>query len=97
MAPPHSRGSRDGDPVTALRTELSALADALVDARPADRPGLQDRVRHAADVHSRIGGEQDDLSRLLQNMMTDLSREAVSLDTVYYARQLVVVVDRLPN
>jgi hypothetical protein len=96
MAPPHSR-QRDGSTGRALRTELGALADALVDARPADRSDLRVRVSHAVDAHRRLAGEQDELSRLLQHMMSDLSREAAPLDTLYYARQLVVAAERLPN
>ncbi len=96
MAPPQS-GPRDTSLRIDLRAELGALADALVDARPGDRSDLRARVRHAADVHRRLADEQDELGRLLRHMMADLSRDAALLDTLYYARQLVVVAERLPN
>ena len=96
MAPPHS-GQRDAGTGTSLRTELGALADALVDARPADRSDLRARVRHAVDAHRRLAKQQDELDRLLQHIMADLSRDAATLDTLYYARQLIVVAERLPN
>lgn len=86
-----------GEAWRALRTELGALADVLVDAGAMDRPLIQARVRHAADIHRRCADGQDDLGRLLQYIMADLSGDAAALDTLYYARMLVVVADRLPN
>lgn len=77
--------------------ELAALADALVDAHPVDRPVLRARVHHAAEAHRRTGRGPDDLGKLLEHMISDLSRDAAALDTLYYARQLVVVADRLAN
>jgi hypothetical protein len=91
------RGQISSDPMRTLRSELGALADALVDAAPADRPQLFARVRHAEDVHRRCARSQDDLGRLLQHILADLSGDGAPLDTVYYARQIAVVADRLPN
>ena len=80
-----------------LRGELNRLADALVDARPDEREALLRRVRHAVETHRRCGLEQVALSRLLHHMLDDLAVESVTLDTLYYARQLVAQAERLPN
>lgn len=96
MSPPHHTRI-DASPPETLRQELSALADAMVDARPADRPSLRARVLHAAEAHRRWGRGTEEVGRLLRHMISDLSRDAASLDTLYYARQLVVVADRIAN
>ena len=80
-----------------LRGELDRLADALVDARPDERAALLHRVRHAVETHRRCGLGPGALSRLLHHMLDDLAAESVTLDTLYYARQLVAQAERLPN
>lgn len=90
--PPADEGSRQ-----TLRHEIAALADALVDARPADRAALRARIRRAVAEHHEALNDQAELGRLLRHMITDLGGDGASLDTLYYARQLVVVADHLPN
>lgn len=90
-------GNPSGDSWCLLRGELHRLADHLVDASPADRPALRLRVSHAVDTQRRFGIEDLALSRLLHHMLSDLSGEADAIDTLYYARQLVVQTERLPN
>ena len=90
-------GPASPDPMRLLRRELDHLADALVDAEPSDRPALLVRVHRTVDTERRCGEEHSALARLLEHMLSDLSGDAASLDTVYYARQLVVHADRLSN
>src|SRR5690606_2080036 len=100
MAPPRSRrvlSAEEEAERRALRHELAALADALVDARAADRAVLSERLRRAVDEHADLLSAQDDLDRLLRYMVNDLSVEGALVDTLYYARQLAAVADRLPN
>ncbi|HEX6924815.1 MAG TPA: hypothetical protein VF167_05275 [Longimicrobiaceae bacterium] len=100
MAPPRSRralSAEDEAERRALRHELAALADALVDARATDRAVLCERIRRAVDEHADLLSAQDDLGRLLRYMVNDLSGEGAPVDTLYYARQLAAVADRLPN
>lgn len=79
-----------------LRDELTALADALVDARPSDRRMLRERAGRVEDAYRRTGG-RDDVARLLAYIVADLSREADAIDTLYHARQLVVVAERVTH
>lgn len=99
MAPPRSRQQESGagENWRALRRELDSLADALVDANPSDRPALHARVAEAVSAHRRFVDGQDDLRKLLRHMLFDLAGDSAPVDTLYYARQLVVVADRLPN
>lgn len=87
----------DPGSVRELRHELASLADALVDAGPDDRSRLRARARRAAEAHLRSGAGADDLGRLLRHMLADLAGDAAPLDTLYYARQLAVAAERLPN
>lgn len=100
MVTPHSIESAKApsrDAWRVLRTELDALADALVDASPGDRLKLRARVRHAVEACRRCERAHDDLARLLQHILADLSGDGAPLDTLYYARQVAVQADRLPN
>ena len=81
----------------ALRIELGRLADALVDARPGDRPALRSRVRHAVETQEACGLESGALSRLLHHILDDLSGDSVTVDTLYYARMLTAQAEGLPN
>ena len=83
-------------PSRALRDELSALADALVDARPADRSALRERASRVEGAYRRARGG-DDLGRLLAHIVADLSSDSGALDTLYHARQLVVAAERLAH
>lgn len=80
-----------------LRSELDGLADALVDAGPADRPTLRGRVRHAVEMQRECGMPEGSLARLLEHILSDLTGDGATLDTLYYARQLAAHADRLPN
>lgn len=79
-----------------LRDELTALADALVDARPSDRRALRERAGRVEDAYRRTSGG-DDVARLLAHIIADLSSDADALDTLYHARQLVVVAERVAH
>lgn len=89
-------GGGSADP-RRLRVELDRLADALVDARPTDRPALRSRVRHAVEVQRACGLESRALSRLLHHILDDLSGSSVTIDTLYYARLLSAQAEGLPN
>lgn len=90
MAPTPEAGKRS------LREELTALADALVDARPSDRRTLRERAGRVEDACRRTGG-RDDVARLLSHIVADLSSDADAIDTLYHARQLVVVAERVAH
>jgi hypothetical protein len=94
MQPERERGWADR---RKLRGELDRLADSLVDASPADLPTLLPRVRHAVETYRSSGLEPGPLFRLLHYMLDDLSAESVTIDTLYYARQLAAQAEPLPN